>query len=214
MKPLLVSDSERLSSPSTLGDEPLVAPRPLAPARSQTTLAAVVWEILQTLVIAGLLIALFRAFLFQNYVVEGQSMLNTLFPGERVIVSRISYIIGQPARGDVIVLQYPLDPGRDFVKRIIGLPGETVAIVDGQVFINGRPLPPEPYVVYPGPTDMAPLQLGPDEYFVMGDNRAGSSDSRVWGPLPARRIIGKAWLIYYPFDKFGLVQHVDLEPMG
>jgi signal peptidase I len=168
----------------------------------------------QTLVIAGLLIAFFRAFLFQNYVVEGQSMLNTLFPGERVIVSRISYIIGRPARGDVIVLQYPLDPKRDFVKRIIGLPGETVAIVNGQVFINGRPLPPETYVVYPSHTDMAPLQLGPDEYFVMGDNRAGSSDSRVWGPLPARRIIGKAWLIYYPFDKFGLVQHRDLEPIG
>jgi signal peptidase I len=214
MKSLLVSDSEHLSSSPSLGDEPLPAPTPSASARSQTTPAAVVWEMVQTLVIAGLLIAFFRAFLFQNYVVEGQSMLNTLFPGERVIVSRISYIIGRPARGDVIVLQYPLDPKRDFVKRIIGLPGETVAIVNGQVFINGRPLPPETYVVYPSHTDMAPLQLGPDEYFVMGDNRAGSSDSRVWGPLPARRIIGKAWLIYYPFDKFGLVQHRDLEPIG
>ncbi len=207
-----MNDSEQLPSSSILGDEPLLAPTPSAPARFRTTFVAAVWEILQTLVIAGLLIAFFRAFLFQNYVVEGQSMLNTLFPGERVIVSRISYIIGRPARGDVIVLQYPLNPSRDFVKRIIGLPGETVAIVDGQVFINGHPLPPETYVVYPSHADMAPLQLGPDEYFVMGDNRAGSSDSRVWGPLPARRIIGKAWLIYYPFDKFGLVQHVDLEP--
>jgi signal peptidase I len=196
-----------------LGDEALVGTPPSASAQTRTTFASVIWEILQTLVIAGLLIAFFRAFLFQNYVVEGQSMLNTLLPGERVIVSRISYIVGQPARGDVIVLQYPLDPSRDFVKRIIGLPGETVAIVNGQVFIDGRPLPPEPYVVYTSTTDMAPLQLGPDEYFVMGDNRVGSSDSRVWGPLPARRIIGKAWLIYYPFDKFGLVPHLDLEPV-
>lgn len=210
---MFVSDSERLPSSSPLGDEALVGTPPSASAQTRTTFASVIWEILQTLVIAGLLIAFFRAFLFQNYVVEGQSMLNTLLPGERVIVSRISYIVGQPARGDVIVLQYPLDPSRDFVKRIIGLPGETVAIVNGQVFIDGRPLPPEPYVVYTSTTDMAPLQLGPDEYFVMGDNRVGSSDSRVWGPLPARRIIGKAWLIYYPFDKFGLVPHLDLEPV-
>lgn len=209
-----MSDSERLPASSTLGDEALLPAPASAPAPSRTSFVAVVWEILQTLVIAGLLIAFFRAFVFQNYVVEGQSMLTTLYPGERVIVSRISYIVGRPARGDVIVLQYPLDPGRDFVKRIIGLPGETVAIVNGQVFIDGRPLPPEPYVVYPSRTDMAPLTLGPDEYFVMGDNRAGSSDSRVWGPLPARRIIGKAWLIYYPFDKFGLVPHLDLEPVG
>ncbi len=208
-----MSDSERFSSSSGLADNPIPVATPSAPARLRTTFVAAVWEILQTLVIAGLLIAFFRAFVFQNYVVEGQSMLNTLFPGERLIVSRISYIVGRPARGDVIVLQYPLDPGRDFVKRIIGLPSETVAIVGGQVFINGRPLPPETYVVYPSHADMAPLQLGPDEYFVMGDNRAGSSDSRTWGPLPARRIIGKAWLIYYPFDKFGLVQHLDLEPM-
>lgn len=174
--------------------------------------ANAIWEILETLIIAGLLIVFFRAFIFQNYIVEGQSMLNTLLPGERVIVSRLNYIVGDPQRGDVIVLQYPLDPERDFVKRIIGLPGETIAIDDGRVTIDGKPLPPETYVDFPSQTDMGPVLLADDEYFVMGDNRAGSSDSRSWGPLRAHDIIGKAWLVYYPFDQFGFVTHPDLEP--
>ncbi|NOX63116.1 MAG: signal peptidase I [Chloroflexi bacterium] len=170
------------------------------------------WEIVQTLVLAGLLIVVFRTFVFQNFIVEGNSMLNTLLPGERVIVSRIHYIIGEPQRGDVIVFQYPRDPSRDFVKRIIGMPGETIAIRNGQVFVNGQALPPETYVTNPSLDEMSPLTLNKDEYFVMGDNRGGSSDSRSWGPLQSRFIIGKAWLIYFPLDKFGLVPHVDLEP--
>lgn len=185
----------------------------LAPAASRAGYVDTIWEILETLIIAGLLIVFFRAFIFQNYIVEGQSMLNTLLPGERVIVSRLSYLIGDPQRGDVIVLQFPLDPERDFVKRVIGLPSETIAIDDGFVTIDGKPLPPETYVVFPSGTNMGPLQLADDEYFVMGDNRAGSSDSRSWGPLKAHHIIGKAWLVYYPFDELGFVTHPDLDPV-
>jgi signal peptidase I len=173
------------------------------------------WEVIQTLVLAGLLIVFFRSFIFQNYIVEGDSMVNTLHAQERLIVSRLSYILGEPERGDVIVFQYPYDPQRDFVKRIIGLPGETVAINNGVVFIDGNPLPDESlYVDYLSSESKPPVVLGDDEYYVMGDNRPGSSDSRSWGPLTGRNIIGKAWLIYFPFSAAEMVQHSDLEPQG
>ncbi|HHB90992.1 MAG TPA: signal peptidase I [Anaerolineae bacterium] len=173
---------------------------------------SVLWETLQTLVLAGLLIVFFRAFVFQNFVVEGSSMVPTLMQGDRLIVSRLSYIFGKPDRGDIIVFQYPFSPERDFVKRIIGLPGETIAIQNGQVFVDGKPLPPETYVQHRSSENYGPITLGEDEYFVMGDNRTGSSDSRSWGPLQEHFIIGKAWLIYYPFDRFTLIHHPELDP--
>ncbi len=184
---------------------------PHTPGREKES-GSVIWETLQTLVLAGLLIVFFRAFVFQNFVVEGSSMYPTLMQGDRLIVSRLSYIFGEPDRGDIIVFQYPFGPERDFVKRIIGLPGETLAIQNGQVFIDGKPLPPETYVQNRSSENYGPVTLGEDEYFVMGDNRTGSSDSRSWGPLQKHFIIGKAWLIYYPFDRFTVIHHPDLEP--
>ncbi|HEY79857.1 MAG TPA: signal peptidase I [Anaerolineae bacterium] len=181
------------------------------PSAAQKESASVIWETLQTLVLAGLLIIFFRAFIFQNFVVEGSSMYPTLMQGDRLIVSRISYIFGEPDRGDIIVFQYPFGPERDFVKRIIGLPGETIAIQNGQVFIDGKPLPPETYVQNHSSEQYGPVTLGKDEFFVMGDNRTGSSDSRSWGPLQGHFIIGKAWLIYYPFNRFTFIHHPDLD---
>ena len=186
------------------------APEAIQPSKSQDT-ARFLWETLQTLVLAGLLIVLFRAFVFQNFVVEGSSMYPTLMQGDRLIVSRLSYIFGEPERGDIIVFQYPFGPERDFVKRIIGLPGETIAIQNGQVFINGKPLSSETYVQNQSFDNYGPITLGDDEYFVMGDNRSGSSDSRSWGPMQRHFIIGKAWLIYYPFERFQILHHPHLE---
>jgi len=177
----------------------------------ESSVANLIWETLQTLVLAGLLIVFFRTFVFQNFVVEGSSMFPTLMQGDRLIVSRLSYLVGEPARGDIIVFQYPYGPERDFVKRIIGLPGETVTIQNGRVFIDGKPLLTESYVQNQSADTKAPVTLGDDEYFVMGDNRTGSSDSRSWGPLQKHFIIGKAWLIYFPFERFQLLQHPDLE---
>lgn len=196
--------------PPSVADAAVVA----TPARrpKQHSAASLVWETLQTLVLAGLLIVFFRTFIFQNFVVEGSSMFPTLMQGDRLIVSRLSYFVGEPARGDIIVFQYPYGPERDFVKRIIGLPGETVAIQNGQVFIDGRPLPPETYVQNKSSETKPPVTLADDEYFVMGDNRTGSSDSRSWGPLQQHFIIGKAWLIYFPFSRFQFLQHPDMEP--
>ncbi len=198
-------------------DPDLTAASPPAPQDQQDlppSLADYIWEIIQTFVIAGLLIVCFRAFVFQNYIVEGQSMLNTLLPDERVIVSRIGYLLGNAHRGDIIVFQYPYEVDKDYVKRVIGLPGETIAIANGHVTIDGKPLPPETYIDFPNDTTLPPTQLADDEYWVMGDNRAGSSDSRSWGPLKKHFIIGKAWLIYYPFARFDLIPHVDIEPVS
>ncbi len=214
-----MSDSDLLAPPPPpegLGDPAI----PSTPSTTTTDkpeksgLGHLVWEIIQTLVLAGLLIVFFRSFIFQNYIVEGSSMIPTLTAQERLIVSRLSYVLGDPQRGDVIVFQYPHDPQRDFVKRIIGLPGETVAINNGVAIIDGKPFPDESaYVENKSSETIDPVVLGDDEYFVMGDNRPGSSDSRSWGALTGKNIIGKAWLIYYPFDnKAGLVQQSDLEP--
>ncbi len=206
-RPADPSPEEAFPSPPT----PTPAARP-TPSPDDSAIN-VVWETLQTLVLAGLLIVFFRAFIFQNFAVEGSSMFPTLAQSDRLIVSRISYLFGEPRRGDIIVFQYPNGPERDFVKRIIGEPGETVAVQRGQVFINGKPLPPEEYVQNKSSDTMAPTTLADDEYFVMGDNRTGSSDSRSWGPLQKHFIIGKAWLIYYPFKHFKFLQHAQIDPL-
>jgi signal peptidase I len=188
-------------------------PAAIEPHQPQNSTSEFILEMLQTLVLAGLLIVFFRTFIFQNFVVEGSSMFPTLTQGDRLIVSRLSYYLSEPSRGDIVVFQYPLGPERDFVKRIIGLPGETVAIQNGQVLINGHPLPPENYVQNKATDYHEPVTLGEDEYFVMGDNRTGSSDSRSWGLLQSHFIIGKAWLIYYPFEHFKLQSHAQIEPL-
>ena len=191
---------------------PVTTPAGTASADNDAGFAEFVWELLQTLVMAGLLIVFFRTFVFQNYVVEGNSMQETLHPEERVIVGRLNYILGEPQRGDIVVFEYPLDTSRDYVKRIIGMPGETVSIRNNQVYIDGQPLGPETYLTYTRMNDFGPVSLGADEYFVLGDNRPGSSDSRSWGALNKRFIIGKAWLVYFPFNHFRILTHPDIEP--
>ena len=200
-----------IPEPPVAGPEGI--PQNLKTQNQETSFSGFIWEMMQTLVLAGLLIVFFRAFIFQNFVVEGSSMYPTLEQNDRLIVSRLSYYLGKPSRGDIVVFQYPLGPERDFVKRIIGLPGETVAIQDGRILIVGHPLPPEDYVKNKATDFHQPVTLADDEYFVMGDNRTGSSDSRSWGPLQSHFIIGKAWLIYFPFDHFKLQPHPKLEPL-
>ena len=146
----------------------------------------------------GLLIAVtITLFVMQGYRVSGACMEPHLWTGERVLVSKLAYALNGPKRGDIIVFLYPRDPRQTFVKRVIGLPGETVAIKDGQVFVNARPLP-EPYRVNAAHGDMPPRFVPHDQYFVMGDNRDFSDDSRFWGQLPTRDILGRAVACYWP----------------
>lgn len=149
----------------------------------------------------GLLIAIsFTLFVMQGYRVSGTCMEPHLWTGQHVLVSKIAYALKSPRRGDIIVFQYPRDPRQTYVKRIIGLPGETISIQDGQVFVDARPLT-EPYRVNPAHGDMPPRFVPHDEYFVMGDNRDFSDDSRFWGELPTREIVGRAVACYWPPGK-------------
>ena len=164
-------------------------------------------ELVQTLLIAGLL------FLVVNLVtarirVEGSSMEPSLHDGEFVVVNRLVYRLSGSERGDIIVFRYPLDPQRRFIKRIIGLPGDTVTIRDGQVLVNDTLLN-EPYVAS-SPRYNGEWIVGPGRVFVLGDNRNNSSDSQNWGTLDTNEIIGKAVVVYWPLSDIGLIPHFEL----
>ena len=155
-------------------------------------------DALEVAIITTLIFLLARVFV-QNYQVDGPSMTPTLLNTQYILVNKADYYLHAPQRGDVIVFRYPKDTSRDFVKRVIGLPGDTVTITaNGVVSVDGVKLD-EPYtndlLNYYGPEKWT---LAPEQYFVLGDNRGDSSDSRDWGPVPKSDIIGKAEFVYWP----------------
>ncbi len=164
-------------------------------------------EILQTVLIAGLLFLAVNL-LTARIRVEGISMEPTLHEGEFVVVNRLAYRWQEPERGDIIVFHFPLNTQRRFIKRIIGLPGDTVVAQDGQISVNGFPLN-EPYIA-DAPRYNGEWHVESDELFVLGDNRNNSSDSQNWGTLPFGEIIGKAIVVYWPLDDAGLITHSNL----
>jgi len=161
-------------------------------------------EIIETALLTVIIYAAVN-FTTGRFRIESISMLPTFQPGQYVVVDKLSYLLGKPQRGDVIVFQYPLAPDKDYIKRVIGLPGETVSIGGGVVSVNGQPLN-EPYIATP-PNLGGTWALSPNQYFVMGDNRNNSSDSRSWGPLERKYLIGKAVLVYWPPPGWGWVPH-------
>jgi signal peptidase I len=163
-------------------------------------------EFMETVVLTLVTYFLVRTFLFETYRVVGQSMDPTLEQDERLIVSKLSYRLHEPQRGDIIVFHDPQDPGRNLIKRVIGLPGETLRIDQGQVYINER-LIQEPYIESYSPYSQPPTPIPDGQYFVMGDNRNNSSDSRSWGTLPRDDIVGKAAFTYWPLRLWGPVAH-------
>jgi len=162
-----------------------------------------------------------QAFVIKPYRIPSVSMADTLQRGDRVLVNRLAYHVGTVRRGDVLVFRWPRDRGLVFIKRVIGLPGDTVALRNGRVYVNGRLLD-EPYVRRlngrPEPTLAAgqltgaasaqpwgldqPYTVPADRFFMLGDNRADSDDSRDWGTISRRDIIGKAIVIYWPFGRW------------
>ena len=182
-------------------------------------------DLLETVALALLLFFVIQG-TFRNYRVELSSMEASLFPQDRLVVNKLVYfhlsteifhsilrsnndpsesndlfLFQAPKRGEIIVFEYPLEPGRDFVKRVIGLPGETVAIEAGSILIDGDVLE-ESYIVNKGQHYMSPILVPEGSYFVVGDNRENSSDSRFWGPVDMTNIIGKVSLRYWPFESF------------
>lgn len=175
------------------------------PAASEAKQKSTTVEIIESIVIAVLLAALIRIFILAPFYIPSGSMIPTLLEGDRIIVSKITYRIKEPQRGDIVVFKYPRDTSRDYVKRLIGLGGETVALKNSRLYINGQ-LMPEKYL--PAGlrfNDYGPVRVPEGHYLMLGDNRNVSEDSRYWGPLPEKYIIGKALLIYWPLNRIRLL---------
>jgi signal peptidase I len=160
-------------------------------------------EIVRFSIIAILLVIPIRMFIAQPFIVAGASMDETFHSGEYLIVDQVTYYFEKPGRGDVVIFRYPRDPSKFFIKRVIGVPGDTVTIENARVTISNDTnlagfVLDEPYVKSMQPATPFKETLGDREYFVMGDNRDKSSDSRAWGVLQEERIIGRAFVRLFP----------------
>ena len=185
---------------------------------------SIVKELLQTILLALFLFLCLRLTI-QPTLVLYPSMMPTLVENQRVIINKAAYsriaqkslahipvlndlvhttqayLFGHPQRGDIIVFHSPPNPERDFIKRIVGMPGETIEIHRGKIMIDNK-LFNEPYVMHTSKDSLPPTKIPPDSFFVMGDNRSRSEDSRIWGTVPLESIVGKLWLRYWPLNLF------------
>ena len=165
----------------------------------------VLLEITETVLLA-LLIFFGTRMVVQNFRVDGGSMVPALENGEFLLVNKLAYVAAQPSRGDVVVFRSPAKPDEDLVKRIVGLPNETVEFRDGGLYLDGRRLDEGDY--YAGITGSRTgrsLVVPEQAYFVLGDNRGQSIDSRSFGIVPGASIVGQVWLVYWPVGKFGVL---------
>ena len=184
-------------------------------------------EILEAVLLALVVLIVLQATV-RNFKVEGSSMAPTLESGQFLVVDQASFlkfdrerlsrvvpfwkvddaepefVFTPPERGETIVFRYPRDTTKDFVKRVLGLPGETVEVRSGTVYVNGEAIR-EPYLRRRDGSRVAPLTLGEKEYYVIGDNRRNSNDSRAWGAVPEENIVGRVWLVYWPWDDIHFV---------
>lgn len=168
------------------------------------------FELGKGIVVFLVIVILIHFFIATVFVVDGASMVPNFLDGEYILVDKISYLIGAPQRGDSVILKFPGDPEhKKYIKRVIGLPGETLEIKKGEVFINNKKLDefylPTNILTYPD----SKTNLGTNEYYMIGDNRVNSSDSRIWGICPKKYIIGRALMVLYPFSQFSVIPQVD-----
>ena len=159
-------------------------------------------EVLETALLA-LFIFFATRLVMQNFRVQGPSMHPNLVTSELVLVSKLSYMKSTPSRGDVVVFRKPGGNSEDLVKRIIGLPEETIEIRAGRVFVNGLETDESDYIDRLGNSVVPPVRIPAGSYFMLGDNRSVSEDSRRFGSVPLAAIVGKVWVIYWPLAKFG-----------
>ncbi|MFH1509730.1 MAG: signal peptidase I [Candidatus Nealsonbacteria bacterium] len=171
------------------------------------------WEITKIVLIALIIVLPIRYFLFQPFFVDGQSMDPSFEDGDYLIVDELSYRLRVPERGEVVVFNYPKDPSQRYIKRIIGLPGETIEITNGKIYITdteGRiELNESEYLPSTYTTGSINVNLDEKEYFVLGDNRSASSDSRRWGTLPRKNIIGQVFLRAWPIASLSKISAPD-----
>lgn len=168
-------------------------------------------EFIETVVVIGAVFALIYLFIAQFHKVSGSSMVPTMQSGDYLITEKLSYKFKNPKRGEMIVLKNPRDESQDFIKRIIAVPGDTIEIKDNTVYLNGQILTENylPAGTLTDPkaflTEGSAVKAGSDQYFVFGDNRSHSSDSREWGPATKEKIVGKAFFRYWPPQSIGLL---------
>jgi len=163
-----------------------------------------VLDALETLVLSVILFAAINA-VSARIRVDGASMEPTLQSGEFVIVNKLTYTLGKPKTGDVIVFHFPRDPDQEYIKRVIGLPGDRVTVKSGRVYVNDQPLE-EAYIASP-PVYESTWDVPADSLFVLGDNRNNSSDSHNWGMVPMDYVVGKAIFVYWPPTEWGVVEY-------
>lgn len=171
-----------------------------APSRGRA-----VRELIETVIIAVALALFVRGFVVESFLVQGTSMEPTLHHSDRLLVYKLGYRLGEPKAGDVIVFRYPLDPERDFIKRVIATSGDRIRIQEGIVYVNGEPLN-ESYLRNRDSSNMPERVVPPGSVFVMGDNRTNSEDSREFGFVDRSLIIGRAILVYWPPDGLRLIE--------
>ncbi|OGL67260.1 signal peptidase I [Candidatus Uhrbacteria bacterium RIFCSPHIGHO2_01_FULL_63_20] len=166
-------------------------------------------EVVQIVIISAAIIIPIRYFLIQPFYVKGASMEPNFYDHEYLIIDEITYRLRDPERGEIVVFRYPRDPSQFFIKRVVAIPGETVEVEGGRVrlfndaYPNGTPLDETAYLEGVQTGGRLKKTLGPDEYFVLGDNRAESLDSRVFGPVPRDHIVGRVWVRGLPLSRVG-----------
>ena len=165
-----------------------------------------VFETGKTLLIALLIVVPLRLYVAQPFFVRGASMEPTFSNGDYLVIDELTYRFREPVRGEVIVFRFPGDPSQFFIKRVIGLPGDTVVSENSQIFVERsgeKQALPEPYIRSQTPDDFR-MTVGPNEYIVLGDNRGASSDSRRWGVLPKGNIVGRVLVTVWPVEEFSV----------
>lgn len=234
---LVIMEEHQQPQPSFINPAPTPAPvpdpsHPEHPASTgiMAELFAFILETLRVVVVSLVIILPIRYFVLQPFFVSGSSMVPNFYDKEYVLIEKWSYRLGVPARGDVIVFRYPNNPKEYFIKRILGLPGETVvAGLDNSVKVYNTKYPDgftvyekhylpdsHPTNCYSGTSSKycgTRVTLGPDEYYLMGDNREHSSDSRSFGPVHKSFFAGMAWLRLFPFDQIGLIPRTEYPPI-
>ncbi len=176
------------------------------------TFGSKVWEYAKSILIALAIALVVRAFVIQAFRIPSGSMIPTLLVGDHLLVNKVVYRFGDPKRLDVVVFKFPLDPKKDYIKRVIGVPGDTVEVRDKVVYVN-KHLLKEPYIQHTDPRvlprelqprdNFGPVTVPSGHYFVMGDNRDSSYDSRFWGFVSRKAFIGKALIIYFSWNPHG-----------
>lgn len=200
-----------------LFSQPSVAPADQTPKSGKAKAIALTLELVQVLAISMAIIIPVRWFLVQPFYVQGASMEPNFFDHEYLIIDELSYRLREPKRGEVVVFHYPNDTKQFFIKRVIGLPGETVEIADGKVKIyndqhpNGTVLDESGYLDQDFTAASQTVTLKQDEYFVLGDNRSSSLDSRFFGPVKSTFVVGRVWVRGYPIDRW---KHFDAYNYG